>query len=126
MPLLFLVLYFLCGGFIAWINPAVRAYYEGGTGINLPAQALLQIPRGLGWYAMALLMAKMLRGHKLENAVCTGLFFGVLHGNSLLIPNEYMPFAVRMTHMVEIFVSLFLFGFLAGLLIKIKKTESTR
>ncbi|MBN2531505.1 MAG: hypothetical protein JXB88_01370 [Spirochaetales bacterium] len=121
MPFLFIVLYFLCGALIAWINPAVREYYEGGAGINVLFQALLQIPRGLGWYAMALLVARILRGNKIENAVCTGILFGMLHANVLLLPTAYMPYAVRMTHMIEIFISLFLFGFFAGFFIKIKR-----
>jgi hypothetical protein len=122
-PLLFIVIYYLCGGLLAWVNPAVREYYRGGGEINLGLQALLQIPRGLGWFAMALLIVKMMRGIKLENAVLTGIVFGVLHANSLIIPNPFMPFSVRMSHMVEIFVSLFIFGFIAAFFIKTKKEE---
>jgi hypothetical protein len=122
-PLLFIVIYYLCGGLLAWINPAVREYYGGGGEINLVVQALLQIPRGLGWFAMAVLIVKMMRGINRENAVVTGIVFGVLHANSLIIPNPFMPFSVRMSHIVEIFVSLFIFGYIAAFFIKTKKEE---
>lgn len=119
----YLVLYFTFGYFIAWKNPAVREYYggidEGGFFAHLftlisstpwliPFQAL----RAMLWVLLALPVIRMMKGQWQETAISVGLLFAVLMNAQLLLPNPFMPEAVRMTHLIETATSNFIFGFL--------------
>lgn len=128
MVVAYLILYFTFGYFVAWQNPAIREYYGGidrGSFLahmsDLLATAFWLVPfqalRGLLWVAIALPVVRMMRGGWLETAVAVGLLFAVLMNAQLLLPNPYMPEAVRMTHLVETASSNFLFGFLVGWLL---------
>jgi len=115
---LYIALYFGFGYFVAWQNPAIREFYQGG--LVIPAwMPLFQIPRGLMWTALALPVIRMMRGRWWETGVAVGLLFAVLMNAMLLIPyNPIMPDAVRLTHLVETATSNFIFGFLcAGLMV---------
>lgn len=59
----------------------------------------------------------MLKGRRLETAVAIGLLFSVVMNAQLLLPNPYMPEAVRMARLVEIASSNFIFGMLIGWLL---------
>jgi len=59
----------------------------------------------------------MLKGQMVETALMLGLLFGVVMNAQLLIPNPYMPEAVRMAHLVETASSNFIFGLLVGWLL---------
>jgi hypothetical protein len=94
------LLYFTFGYFVAWRTPAVREYYGGTeTGSflaqmasvlrNTPWLVPLQIGRAIGWTVNA----------------------------QLLLPNPYMPEAVRMAHLRETASSNFVFGALVGWLL---------
>ena len=62
------------------------------------------------WTALALLVMRITRGSRLEKALATGVLFAVVMTSGLLLPNPYMPFEVRMVHLVETAPSNFLFG----------------
>ncbi|HEU5260201.1 MAG TPA: hypothetical protein VFU41_02130 [Gemmatimonadales bacterium] len=128
IALAYLVLYFTFGYFIAWQNPAVREYYggihEGGffahmrtvlanTSWLIPFQVL----RAMLWVAIALPVIRMMKGAWHETALALGLLFAVLMNAQLLIPNPYMPEAVRMRHLIETASSNFLFGLVVGWLL---------
>lgn len=55
-------------------------------------------------------MVKSLKGNLWSRALMTGLAFAVLMALVLLMPNPYMPWAVRRMHLLEVFTSNFLFG----------------
>ena len=56
------------------------------------------------------LVMRITRGSRLEKALATGVLFAVVMTSGLLLPNPYMPFEVRMVHLVETAPSNFLFG----------------
>jgi hypothetical protein len=58
----------------------------------------------------------MLKGGWQETALALGLLFAVTNAQ-LLLPNPYMPEAVRMTHLIETASSNFIFGCLIGWLL---------
>ncbi len=55
-----------------------------------------QVLRAMLWVAIGLLVIRMMKGRWQETALALGLLFAVMTAQ-LLIPNPYMPEAVRMT-----------------------------
>jgi hypothetical protein len=128
IALVYLTLYFAFGYFIAWRNPAVREYYGGidegafvahmGSVLrSTPWLIPFQILRALLWAGIALPVIRMMRGRWPETAVAIGLLFAVLMPAWLLLPNPYMPEAVRMAHLIETASSNLIFGFFVGWLL---------
>jgi hypothetical protein len=76
-----------------------------------------QMVRALLWTALALPVIRMMKGDRLETALAVGLVFSVVMNAQLLLPNPYMPEAVRMAHLAETASSNFLFGILVGWLL---------
>jgi hypothetical protein len=118
----YIVIYFTFGYFIAWKNPAVRAYYGGtdpgsffaqmrGVLRETPWLLPLQAVRALLWTAIAVLVARMMKGPWWEAALAVAVLFAVM-SSQLLLPNPYMPQEVRMVHLLETATSNFLFGWL--------------
>jgi len=115
------VLYFTFGYYVAWRNPAVTAYYQGtdpgSFGPSLlnmlretPWLPPVQVVRGLLWTGLGLTVVRTLRGSVVEKALAVGMLFAVVMSAGLLLPNPYMPHAVRMAHLLETASSDFLFG----------------
>jgi len=128
IALAYLILYFTFGYFIAWRNPAVREYYGGldegsffahmGTVLGNTFWLIpFQILRAMFWAVIAMPVIRMLKGQWQETALAIGLLFAVLMNAQLLLPNPYMPEAVRMTHLIETASSNFIFGLLVGWLL---------
>jgi hypothetical protein len=123
----YVIIYFTFGYFIAWKNPAVRAYYGGGdpagffahiTGLVRaePLLFLLQAVRALMWTAIALPVIKMTKSEWWEAGLAVALVFAVMT-SQLLLPNPLMPTEVRMVHLLETATSNFLFGWLVTLVL---------
>jgi hypothetical protein len=123
IAVIYVVLYWTAGYFIAWQNPELRAFY-GRPGDALPFLAhtadtlrndpwLLpfQLLRGLLWALCAL---PVILGSRLSvwwTALLVGLLFSVPQNVAHLIANPLMPLAsVRLSHMVETALSNFVFG----------------
>jgi hypothetical protein len=128
IALAYLILYFTFGYFIAWRNPAVPEYYgrtDPGSFFAQMATVIrdtpwlipFQIVRAMFWVALALPVIRMLKGQRLETALAIGFLFAVVMNAPLLLPNPYMPEAVRMAHLVETSSSNLIFGVLIGLLL---------
>jgi hypothetical protein len=128
IALLYVILYFTFGYFIAWQSPEVRAYYNGTDPGSFVAQMAtvvrdtpwlipFQILRAMLWTALALPVIRMMKGERLETALAVGLLFAVVMNAQLLLPNAYMPEAVRMAHLAETASSNFLFGVFIGWLL---------
>jgi hypothetical protein len=123
----YVLVYFLFGYYVAWRSPAVRAYYGGtdpgtfwvqflGVLRDTPWLPLAQLVRGAVWTWIGVAVLRSMRGVLLEKALAVGALFGFVMTAGLLLPNPYMPYAVRMAHLVETASSNFLFGvFVAGL-----------
>jgi hypothetical protein len=102
IALVYVILYFTFGYFIAWRNPEVRAYYNGvDVGGFLPHMAMVvretpwlipfQIVRAILWTALALPVIRMMKGERLETALAVGLLFAVVMNAQLLLPNPTCP-----------------------------------
>jgi hypothetical protein len=123
----YVIIYFTFGYFIAWRNPAVRAYY-GGSDLagfiphlrNLlrdePFLFVLQMLRGVLWAAIAVPIIEMTKGKWWESGLAVSLLFAVMT-SQLLLPNPLMPSEVRMAHLVETATANFLFGWLVVLIL---------
>jgi hypothetical protein len=128
VAIVYLLLYFTFGYFIAWRNPSVREYYGGSdegsffthmsTVVTETSWLIpFQVMRAMLWVAIALPVIRMMKGQWQETALTLGLLFGVLMNTQLLLPNPYMPKAVRMTHLIETASSNFIFGVVIGWLL---------
>jgi hypothetical protein len=128
IAVVYVILYFTFGYFIAWKNPAVREYY-GGTDPggfltqmrtvvrDTPWLIPFQILRAMFWTLLALPVVRSLTGPWQETAQSIGFLFAVLMSGLLLLPNPYMPESVRMSHLVETASSNFIFGMFVGWLL---------
>jgi len=59
-----------------------------------------QILRAMLWAGIALPIIRMMRGRWPETALAIRVLFAVVMNAQLLLPNPYMPEAVRMTHLI--------------------------
>jgi len=125
---IYVCVYFTFGYFIAWRDPAVRAYYGGndpGTFFvqmknvlrDTPWLVAFQVLRGVLWGLIALPIIRMIKGRRWEAGLAVALLFSVVLSDKLLLPNPYMPEQVRMTHLIETASSNFLLGWIAAWLL---------
>jgi hypothetical protein len=116
----YVVLYVTFGSLIAWQSPEVRSFYQESGSVEgfrflfsgFAGVLTLQLFRGVLWALIALPVIRMMKGGRWESGLALGLLFAVLMNAQLLLPNPYMPEAVRMVHLVETASSNFLLGFL--------------
>jgi hypothetical protein len=113
----YLGLYFAAGYLIAWQFPALRSYYGDGFQIALWPLIALQLLRGLIWAGLAVLLARHLSGSRPMRALTLALAFAVFGAAQLLYPNAWMPWPVRLPHLVEIGLANALFGAVAALVL---------
>jgi hypothetical protein len=112
---LYIGLYFAAGT-LAW--PYLRAFYEARPMPGTAAVVAMQVVRGLWFAAIVFLIVRQVRTSRGRAALAAALAFGILGGVApLLIPNPYLPDAVRWAHLPETGVSNFLFGLAAGWLL---------
>ena len=123
LVVVYLVLYWGAGYFIAWQNPELRAFY-GQPGEALPffthtANTLrhdprlfpLQILRALLWVLCALPVIRGSRVNPWWTALLVGLLFSVPQNLGHILANPLLPIAsVRLSHMIETASSTFIFG----------------
>jgi hypothetical protein len=137
IAVVYVILYFTFGYFVAWRHPGVAEYYGGvdpGSFVaqmrivlrNTPWLVPFQILRALCWVALALPVVRMLKGKWPETALSLGLLFAVVMNAPLLLPNPYMPEPVRMAHLVETASSNFIFGVFVGWLLTRHNSEEKR
>ena len=84
---------------------------------NTPWLFPLQALRALLWTVIALPAVRALAASRIETALFVGSAFAILTSAQLLLPNPFMPEAVRMTHLLETASSNFLFGCCMGALL---------
>jgi hypothetical protein len=129
IAVVYLIIYWMAGYYIAWQNPELRAFYGSPGNIkpflshtldtfgDTPSLIILQLFRGV---LFAVIAMPVILGSKINRwltAVLVGLLFAIPHFVHIL-PNPLMPQAsVRLSHMVETASSSFVFGlFVAWLL----------
>lgn len=129
------LLYFFFGYFVAWQFPQIRQFYSGSTAIlpffehfrtALAANPILpfwQMARGIIWVSIALPVIRMMKGATWEAAVAVGLLFSLVMNSAHLVPNPYMPPAIRLGHFIETASSNFIWGMLIVWLMHRKHTS---
>jgi hypothetical protein len=122
IAVLYVVIYWFAGYFIAWQNPELRSFYGSPGDIvpfwehtytsirNSPDLFILQFLRGL---LFAVITIPVIRGSNVKpwlTALLVGMLLAVPHLVHIL-PNPIIPLAsVRYSHMIETATSTFLFG----------------
>jgi hypothetical protein len=114
------LVYFIAGYFIAWQFVDVRLLYSGSTEMasfysmmeeNFTSGLyFFQVFRGVLWILIALLVINATKGSVVHKGIILGLLLAFLGSSGLLIPNPVMPYMVRMGHLVETTTSSFLWG----------------
>lgn len=117
VALLYVFAYFTAGYFIAWAVPDVRAYYGEGLDIDLVPLLAFQLLRGAIWALLALAIVRNMDAGRVMSAVIVGAAFSVLAAAQLLYPNTFMPWNVRLPHLIEVGISNFLFGAIAAMVL---------
>jgi len=108
----YLVIY-LSFGALVFMPLAGNAFQDYYGDLQMPVWILpFQMVRALIWAALALPVIRMMKGNRWEAGLAVGLLFGVLMGGLLLLPNEFMPEAIRRAHFIEVASSNFLFGWI--------------
>lgn len=125
IALIYVILYWTAGYFIAWQNPVLRTFY-GSSGdivpfwehtvntlITEPGLFPFQFLRGILWSLCAL---PVILGSKINvvwTSILLGLFFTIPQCLGLLIANPLMPNAsVRYSHLIEVGTSNFVMALL--------------
>jgi hypothetical protein len=122
IAIIYVLIYWVAGYYIAWQNPELRAFYGSPGDIdpffahtlrtirNTPGLILLQLVRGV---LFALIALPVIAGSKVKpwtTALLVGFLLALPHLGHIL-PNPLMPLAsVRLSHMIETFTSTFFFG----------------
>lgn len=124
----FVFLYFFFGYYVAWQNPALRAYYGGinsagfyeslkGNWKNQPLLFPVQALRALLYVACVYPLARMLRIPPWEEVVAPAAFFASWT-TALLLPNPLMPATVARSHLWETLWFNLTYGALMGWLLR--------
>jgi len=120
---LYELLYFGFGYYVAWKDPAVLAFYQGtdpgsflaqmrNVATKTPTLIPFQALRALLWTAFALPVINMLQEKPWLGALLTGLLLSLPMNVPHIVPNPFMPAAVRTAHFIETASSTFIFGVL--------------
>lgn len=124
IAVIYIVVYIAFGALVA-VPLGGKAFQEYYSGLQLPNWIIpFQFVRGLIWAGLAVLVVKMMKGHWWEAALAVALLFSVLMGALLLLPNPFMPPAVRSAHLVEVLSSNFVFGFIAVVILNVHQRIS--
>ena len=125
LAIVYVVLYYLFGYYVAWQNPEVRLYYSGTTELKSFYQVMhsnvagtpwmlpLQFGRGLLWALFAYPVVRMLNTRRIETAGIIAALFGVW-SFVLLMPNPLMPASVAHSHFWETLWCDLLLGAIVG------------
>ncbi len=117
MALIYVVLYYTAGFFIAWQSEAVRVYYSNGIHIAFLPTVAFQIFRGTLWALIALFIVTRLKGPLLQRALIMAVLFAVMTAAQLLYPNPVLPWAVRQAHLLEVASSEFAYGIIVTIVL---------
>jgi len=116
-------LYFLFGYFVLWQEPEARLLYSSSEELlgffphfantfgGDPWLWPWQIFRAFIWIGIAWPIMRMSKGPWWETGIIVGLQFAILMNAVHILPNPYMPVAVRAAHFWETAISNFILGF---------------
>jgi len=125
--ILYEVVYFTFGYYVAWRTPGLPEFYGGtdpGTFFGQLANVvnetpwlfLFQVFRGLVWTGIGCVIIRMHKGNWFETSFAVGLAFSLLMSATMLLPNPLMPQHVYRAHAIELISSNFVFGMLLVML----------
>ncbi len=125
LAMVYMVLYYVFGYYVAWQNPELRLYYFGttemkslyqimrSTATGTPWMLPFQFARGLLWTLFAYPVVRMLNTGRIETAGIVAALFGVW-SFVLLMPNPLMTTSVAHSHFWETLWSDLLLGAIVG------------
>ncbi len=124
VAILYAVIYILFGALV--FKPlAGAAFDEYYAGLQMPSWIIpFQLVRGILFTFLAFPVMWMLEGSFREVAVAISLLYSVILASLVIPPNEFMPANIRFAHMIELFTSMFLFGWIITKLFYQKKTKN--
>jgi hypothetical protein len=110
------VVVYLTAGLAAY--PYLADHYAGRVLPSLSEIALVQVFRGLGFAAIGYVLVRTLAVSRLEQCLAFGVVLSLIGGVApLILPNDYLPLAIRQVHLVEVGISNFVFGVAVGWLL---------
>lgn len=127
ISLIYVILYYLAGYFIAWQIDEIRMHYSGTLDklsffehtrqliIDDPYFFPFQVIRGALWFFIGIPLFMIFSKNKNECLIFSFFIFALLPTIQLFLPNPLMPEAVRMGHFIETFISNGIFGVIAAL-----------
>ncbi|WP_339815641.1 hypothetical protein [uncultured Imperialibacter sp.] len=105
------LIYFLAGYFIAWQFEEVRIYYSGSSEKasflfmmkeNIASHLYsFQMLRGILWTLIGLLVFRSIKGNWVGKGIVLALLLSIVGCSQLLLPNPIMPEPVRLAHLLE-------------------------
>lgn len=129
LGVIYAVVYFAFGYFVAYQFEAVRVLYSGSPELpsltaqlaaaidERPAIVPFQLLRGVAWAALALSFLAIIGRSRRETILACAWLFAVLPTAQLAFTNPYMPAAVRLAHFLEVGSSMAVFGAITGWLL---------
>jgi len=112
VALIYVIIYIFFGALV--FKPlAGAAFDEYYAGLQMPAWIFpFQLIRGILFAFLAFPVIRMIKGSFWETGWTVSLLYSVLLASLLLPHNEFMPATIRFPHMIELFTSMFLFGWI--------------
>lgn len=118
--ILYLFFYLAAGMILQGVYPALMDFY-GDKIPEMGTMILTQIPRGMLFILVSLIVMGTLEMKFFKIAILIGLIFSIVGGVAPLIPpNVLMPPNIRLVHGIEVGISNFLFGYILSYLFKNK------
>lgn len=126
LAVIYVFIYVLFGALVA--KPlAGAAFDEYYANLQLPPWILpFQIVRGTIWVLLTLPIIRMMRASAREIGLGVALVLSVLIASLVIPPNEFMPAPIRFAHMVELFTSMFVFGWITFWLLTWHRQSKTQ
>lgn len=112
LAVIYVFIYLLFGLVVA--KPLAGAAFDEYYGnLQLPGWFLpFQVIRGVIWVLLTIPIIRMMRGSSREIALGVALMLSVPIASLVIPPNEFMPAPIRFAHLVELFTSMFVFGWI--------------
>lgn len=122
------ILYFVFGYFIAWQNPDLRIFYTGSDELRPFFSQFIhefigngiypfQILRAILWVIISLPVIGMM-GFTPRRVLLFAILTALIPASMLLLPNAFMPEIVAMSHLVETASSNFVWGIAIAMLLR--------
>jgi hypothetical protein len=105
------LIYFVAGYYIAWQFADVRLFYTGSSEkaslLSMMVENFatnlytFQVLRGILWTLIGLLVFRSINGNWVEKGIVLALLLSIVGCSQLLLPNPIMPESVRLAHLLE-------------------------